>query len=493
LIRSPRLRRAGAGGNEMARPHSRRTAWRPAGWSAGTVRVNDFAGGGVPPEGRVRGKRRARRRRGALRKVAAAPASPDSHRNHGSADKPSDSARMPDAAGRAVAHPAAKAGRRHRRRRKGSGAFAQGGPARSASSGVVQPAAATTPARTGGEGVARRPHRSGAFAALDLGTNNCRLLIAVPDGSERIRVVGSFSRIVRLGEGLAASGTLSAAAMERALDALKICAERIARHEISARRLIATEACRRAANGAAFLDRVRRETGLDLEIVDRQTEAMLAAEGCGGLIDRHARASVLFDIGGGSTELVLIDRSRPGRAIGDHVVAWTSLPVGVVTLSERHGGESVTTKVYEAMVAETLGHIAGFEGRHAFAPAWRAGPGHLLGTSGTVTTIAGLHLRLPRYDRRAVDGIWLSSRQTDAAIESIRAMDMETRAANACIGRERADLVIAGCAVLDAIRRTWPCDRLRVADRGLREGMLLRMMRQAGAFRSRPRRGGGVQ
>jgi len=330
---------------------------------------------------------------------------------------------------------------------------------------------------------ARAADRGGVYAALDLGTNNCRLLMAAPIPGGRFRVVDAFSRIVRLGEGIAASGRLSQAAMDRAVDALAVCAGKLAGHQLAGVRLIATEACRRALNGADFLDRVARETGLELEIVDRETEARLAAEGCGSLMDRQAEAAVLFDIGGGSSELILVDRKgREGGRISEQIAAWTSMPVGVVTLSERHGGREVSRAAFDAMVAEVLEHLAAFEGRGRLADVWHPARTHLLGTSGTVTTIAGVHLRLPRYDRRKVDGIWLSDGQVDAVIDALVGMDYEARAANPCIGRERADLVLAGCAILQAIRLTWPSPRLRVADRGLREGILSELMHANGAW-----------
>jgi len=348
------------------------------------------------------------------------------------------------------------------------------------------------PARTlTAEAIARqeRPARPSArtpakiFAALDLGTNNCRLLLAVPTRPNRFRVVGAFSRIVRLGEGLTASGRLAAEAMDRAIEALQICATRLEAQPVAARRLIATEACRRAANGAAFMERVERETGLKLEIIDRRTEAYLAAEGCGALIDRDADGAVLFDIGGGSTEIALIDRRREnGRGISGKIAAWTSLPVGVVSLAERHGGQAVDRRTYNDMVEEVLALIERFEQRAALARLWQDDRAHLLGTSGTVTTIAGVHLNLARYDRRRVDGLWLTDSEVDAVIARLLGMDYAQRAANACIGSDRADLVLAGCAILEAIRLTWPNPRLRVADRGLREGILSQLMRQHGAW-----------
>ncbi len=320
------------------------------------------------------------------------------------------------------------------------------------------------------------------FAALDLGTNNCRLLVAVPQEKGRFRVIDGFSRIVRLGEGLAHSGKLSDDAMDRAVQALKICAEKMISHDIKRHRLIATEACRQASNGEEFLKRVKQETGMDLEIIDRQTEAYLAAEGCGALMDRKADAAVLFDIGGGSSELVLVNRQGRKKRIADQIVSWTSVPIGVVTLAERHGGKTVNKEVFQAMISEVREFLDRFEGRDELARIWKNGRVHLLGTSGTVTTLAGIHLGLPKYERRLVDGLWLSANEIDKVIQDLLAMDYKQRASSPCIGNERADLVMAGCAILEAIRQTWPSNRLRVADRGLREGILTQLMDREAAW-----------
>jgi exopolyphosphatase / guanosine-5'-triphosphate,3'-diphosphate pyrophosphatase len=317
------------------------------------------------------------------------------------------------------------------------------------------------------------------YAALDLGTNNCRLLIARPSG-DGFRVVDAFSRIIRLGEGVTASGRLSDAAIARAVAALSVCRDKIHSRGVTRWRLIATEACRAAANGTQFLDLIRDQVGIDLEIVDRETEADLAATGCTPLIDPQARGVILFDIGGGSSELVSLAQSEPVvRGPPKPVVrSWVSLPVGVVTLAERHGGVRVDRALFEAMVAEVAGHVAPFTAAHS-----RDLDGvHMLGTSGTVTTIAGIHLRLPRYDRRRVDGCWLSDGEITGVIDQLITMTYEERVANACIGSERADLVLAGCAILEAIRRAFPVPRLRVADRGLREGILVKLMREDGVW-----------
>jgi len=321
----------------------------------------------------------------------------------------------------------------------------------------------------------RRP--SNAYAALDLGTNNCRLLIAVPQERGGFRVIDGFSRIVRLGEGLSQTGRLSQEAMDRSVEALKICAGKLNNRRIRRQRLIATEACRQASNGAEFLERVKRESGLELEIVTRETEARLATEGCGSLMDRKSDAAVLFDIGGGSSELILVSNAGARKKrISERIAAWTSLPMGVVTLSERFGGQNVSRKVFDDMVSEVMTHINAFEERKALKAAFAHGRVHLLGTSGTVTTLAGIHLKLPRYDRKRVDGIWLRDDEIDRVIDKLLSMSYEERSRNPCIGTERADLVLAGCAILNAIRQTWPANRLRVADRGLREGLLAEMM-----------------
>ena len=319
------------------------------------------------------------------------------------------------------------------------------------------------------------PRRTRVYAALDLGTNNCRLLVSTPEG-DGFRVLDAFSRIVRLGEGLEASGRLSEAAMHRALGALRICAEKLGRADVDRMRLIATEACRRATNGAAFLERVASETGLALEIVDRGTEARLAVQGCEPLIAAEAPATVLFDIGGGSTEIALVEGKDGARAIS----AWTSLPVGVVTLAERHGGRHVTPQLFQTMIDEVADMIAAYPDREKMVAAAGQPGFHLLGTSGTVTTVAGVHLGLKRYDRRRVDGLWMRDQDVSDVVETLLSLTYEERVQNACIGPDRADLVLAGCAIFEAIRQEFPSRRLRIADRGLREGILVELMRDDG-------------
>ena len=318
------------------------------------------------------------------------------------------------------------------------------------------------------------------YAALDLGTNNCRLLVARPAG-DSFRVIDAFSRIIRLGEGVSASGRLSEAAIERAILALAICRNKMKNRGVTRARLIATEACRAAENGDAFLARVTHELGIDLEVIDRETEATLAATGCTPLMDPQADGVVLFDIGGGSSELVRLGRSHKTRRgpPPPEIRGWISLPHGVVTLAERHGGLNISRDIYETMVDEVAAMIAPFASAHAGDNVRGI---HMLGTSDTVTTIAGVHLNLKRYDRNRVDGCWLSEQEISAVLERLLAMTYEERVASPCIGPERADLVLAGCAILEAIRRAFPCPRLRVADRGLREGMLVQMMREDGAW-----------
>jgi exopolyphosphatase/guanosine-5'-triphosphate,3'-diphosphate pyrophosphatase len=316
------------------------------------------------------------------------------------------------------------------------------------------------------------------YAALDLGTNNCRLLIACPTG-DSFRVIDSFSRIIRLGEGVSATGCISDAAIDRAIAALCICRDKIEAKRASRLRMIATEACRAASNAEGFRDRVLAETGIRLEVIDRETEAALAVIGCSPLLDPKGRGAILFDIGGGSTELVRIERDPEANA-EPRIKAWMSIPLGVVTLAEQFGGRDVTRESYARMVAEIAQYIAPFAAEHGKD----LRDMHLLGTSGTVTTLAGIHLRLARYDRRRIDGVWMNDADISATIAKLLGMSYQERAGNNCISAERADLVLAGCAILDAIRDAFPLPRLRVADRGLREGMLVEMMREDGALRT---------
>ena len=341
----------------------------------------------------------------------------------------------------------------------------------------------------------RAPDHQGvpAYAALDLGTNNCRLLVARPS-RRNFLVIDAFSRIIRLGEGVSTSGHLSDAAMTRTLDALRVCSVKLAKARVVRSRLVATEACRVASNGRMFLDRVHRELGLDIEVLTRETEAKLAVSGCAALIDPEAELVLVFDIGGGSSELIWLDltkRQGPWRhsltervEAQNCIAAWTSLPVGVVTLAERYGGRQVTAQSFETMVDHVMQMLEPFEREYAFRDAMRRARTHLLGTSGTVTTIAGIHLGLPRYDRARVDGCWMNTNDAQSIIRSLLDRTYEERVAEPCIGRDRADLVLAGCAILEALLRTWPCERIRVADRGLREGILATLMAEDGVYRA---------
>ncbi len=353
---------------------------------------------------------------------------------------------------------------------------------------------------------------NGVYAALDLGTNNCRLLVARPQ-QDGFRVVDAFSRIVRLGEGLSASGRLSDEAMARTLDALKVCASKIRRRGATQVRAVATEACRRARNCEAFLARVRSETGIELEIISQDEEAKLAIYGCAPLIDPQVPDILLFDIGGGSTEVCWLKAAQPigrgssrrgsdgagpngagpngsgpngsgpnelepHRLTGEDLslYAWSSIPIGVISMAERFGGGDLTPSDYDAMVGVMREAMSGFTELHDLGASIAGGEVQMLGTSGTVTTLVGVHFDLPRYDRSFVDGSYLDMETVHRICRRIAAMSYGERAGHACIGAERADLVVAGCAILTALCSFWPAERLRVADRGLREGMLYTMM-----------------
>ncbi len=313
------------------------------------------------------------------------------------------------------------------------------------------------------------------FAALDLGTNNCRLLVARGNG-QSFRVIDAFSRIVRLGEGLAATGVLSEPAMARTIEALKVCAGKVERRSVTRARYVATEACRRAANCEEFIARVRQDTGIAIEIISSHEEASLVVAGCAPLLDRRVPHALVFDIGGGSTELAWL-RWPAERTAFPIVEDFVSIPHGVVTLSDRYGGRDVASATYDAMVAEVRAAFAPFEARHSIMRHISAGAVQMLGSSGTVTTLAGVHLNLPRYNRARVDGVVLGIGALRRASRWLAAASYDERAAHPCIGAERADLVLAGCAVLEAICTLWPVHRLSVADRGIREGILVGLLR----------------
>ena len=319
-----------------------------------------------------------------------------------------------------------------------------------------------------------RGHRPNeAYAALDLGTNNCRLLIARPSGKD-FTVIDAFSRVVKLGEGLAASGRLSDDAMDRTLAALSVCADKLRRRNVRLARSVATEACRRAENGEAFIDRVYRETGIKLDIISAEEEARLAVLGCHILLEQGDSPAVIFDIGGGSTELVLLE---PGEKI-PRIIDWQSVPWGVVSLTDTiaRGDNTEEGRAirYAEMRKAVSDSFAPFAERIASAAKKR--DIRLLGTSGTVTTLASLHLELPHYDRKAVDGLIVPSQSMRDISDRLSLMSPAERGELPCIGNDRADLVVAGCAILESILDLWPAKRLGVADRGIREGILRSLM-----------------
>jgi exopolyphosphatase / guanosine-5'-triphosphate,3'-diphosphate pyrophosphatase len=320
----------------------------------------------------------------------------------------------------------------------------------------------------------REPNRR-TYGAIDLGTNNCRLLVARPtDGG--FTVIDAFSRIVRLGEGLSRTGELSDDAMDRAVQALGVCSDKLRRRNVSLSRSVATEACRRAKNGRQFADRVRDETGIVLDIIAPAEEARLAVLGCHKLLEPGDGPALIFDIGGGSTELVLVDQEEGTPRIR----AWWSAPWGVVSLTESEGKEALEgvdrLKAYMRMRERARRAFANFT---TMLPEKREGI-RLLGTSGTVTTLASVHLALPSYDRRAVDGLHVPTEAMQNISGMIANMDYEERSALPCIGSERADLVVAGCAILEAIMEIWPAKNLGIADRGIREGILRSLMARDG-------------
>ncbi|WP_246156126.1 Ppx/GppA phosphatase family protein [Sphingorhabdus profundilacus] len=319
-----------------------------------------------------------------------------------------------------------------------------------------------------------------AYAALDLGTNNCRLLIAKAGGDD-FTVVDAFSRVVRLGEGLTSTGRMSDEAMDRAVEALSVCADKLKKRNVVLARSVATEACRQAVNGAQFIERVKRETGIHLDIISPKEEARLAVMGCHALLEAGEGPALIFDIGGGSTELVLVSTN----GVVPEIIDWVSVPWGVVSLteSERQDAEDAESlaDTYKAMRDKVSASFTEFAARLP-----KDGGDHrLLGTSGTVTTLASVYLKLPSYDRRAVDGLHLPTEKMREISRELARRSIKGRAEFPTIGHERADLVVAGCAILESIFDIWPGERLGVADRGIREGILRALMASDAKRRNR--------
>ena len=324
------------------------------------------------------------------------------------------------------------------------------------------------------------------YGALDLGTNNCRLLLARPN-NHGFQIVDAFSRIIRLGEGVSETNALSKDAMARTIDALQVCSAKLAFHKVNRARLVATQACRAAGNSGHFLESVSKKTGLNLEIICQETEAKLAVSGCVPLIDSNCDYALIFDIGGGSSELIWIDIQKIQEDPTNNyinaeeaIVSWISLPVGVVTLAEKFGGKHVDKDVFAKMVAYVKILLDGFANHINETTNINNSNIHYLGTSGTVTTLAGVHLSLESYDRQKIDGIWMHTDEVSNVSKRLMNLSFEERATIPSIGRERADLVMGGCAILEAMLETWPTDQLRVADRGLREGILAKLMAEDG-------------
>jgi exopolyphosphatase / guanosine-5'-triphosphate,3'-diphosphate pyrophosphatase len=328
-----------------------------------------------------------------------------------------------------------------------------------------------------------RGERRDVFAALDLGSNNCRLLIARPvdDG---FHVIDGFSRIVRLGEQVGETNMLSEAAMIRTIEALGVCASKIKRRSVTRARYVATEAARRAANRTEFVERVLSATGLELEIISPREEAELTLAGCLPLLDDKIPHALVFDVGGGSAELVWL---RLDPVAPPEILGWVSLPCGVVNLTERHGGNDFTADAYAAIISEIEELLRPFDEEHGIRAAIDEGTAQMLGTAGTVTTIAGVNMGLKRYSRALVDGSYLDFSAVHLVSHNLASSTFEQRAAHPSIGHGRADLVVAGCAVLEAVCRTWPAGRMRVADRGVREGLLSGMLAEAKLAAAQPR------
>ena len=345
--------------------------------------------------------------------------------------------------------------------------------------------------------------RKPLYAALDLGTNSCRMLIAEPDGSH-FKIVDAFSKSVRLGLDLERTGSLSNAGINRTLQALHVCSRKLRKLGVKNSRLVATEACRRAKNGEQFMGRIRNETGLRLEVINPAEEARLAVVSCSPLLEPLAEHILVVDIGGGSTELVWVDLSevepedkmktmldlRPGiedvtSLPGARVVDWISVPLGVATLMQRFSDVQEDGAKFALMACYFEEMLENFSPYNDLVDPSILSKLQIIGTSGTVTTLGAMHLGLKRYDRNKVDGLRMRAQDVNAVIERFLELGPQGRRIEPGIGKDRADLIMSGSAILQTLLRIWPTESVRVADRGLREGMLFSMMNADGVLESR--------
>lgn len=298
-------------------------------------------------------------------------------------------------------------------------------------------------------------------ATIDLGSNTVRLLVADVEGPGRWRVVAEHQTVTRLGEGLAATGALGEVPMARTLAVVRDYVARGAALGATETRIVATSAVREAANGSVFAAAVERATGWRVRVVSGEDEARLTLLGVRHGVGPLAGPVVVFDIGGGSTEYILAD--------GEQVRATASLRLGVVPLAERYPfPERVDRSRYAALLREVMRQLA----RELPAEILSARPAHLVGTAGTVTTLAALDLGLPRYDAGRVQGHRLSRAAIERLGARLGSLTVGERAALPCLEPGRADLIVPGVAIVMATLDCLGVDGLTVSDSGLREGIL---------------------
>jgi len=300
------------------------------------------------------------------------------------------------------------------------------------------------------------------LAAIDLGTNTVRLLVTEADRTAAWRVIDQDQRVTRLGEGLRTSGTLGDQAMARTTTAVVEYVERAARAGATDVLVCATSAVRDADNGAAFVQMLERRTGRPVRVVSGDEEARLTLRGVLYGLPPIAGPLIVFDIGGGSTEFILAEGGALSLAV--------SLRLGVVSLAERFPfPATVDRDRYAELTNEVRAHLA-----TGLPPAVRQRRADLLvGTAGTVTTLAALDLGLRAYDSRRVQGHRLSRRAIEALGERLGALSMAERAALPCLEPGRADLIIPGLAIVEATLECVGVETLIVSDYGFREGIIV--------------------
>jgi exopolyphosphatase/guanosine-5'-triphosphate,3'-diphosphate pyrophosphatase len=318
----------------------------------------------------------------------------------------------------------------------------------------------------------------------------------------RLKVIDSFAKIISLGEGIKQTGVLSEEAIERTIVALRACKKKLDSHRIYKMRAVATEACRQASNTKSLIERVNSEIGVDLEVISPQEEARLVLKGCSGVISDEKNYGILMDIGGGSTEVVWLKINKGMTRPTISVIDSISLPFGVVTISDTYTHSKNNQEIYTVLRKNILSTIDTFMKKNNIRTNFSKGDVQVITSSGTTTTLGSLTLGLSTYDRSSVDGKDFSSKKIVEVGEELLSRYLSSTPTTVKLGKEknfitnkffdhvldksseefkifaynRMGLLAAGVVIINSILESIGDCLVRIADRGVREGILYDLM-----------------